>query len=136
MEKRNVFSSFLNCGWLPFPRMLAGSLFHSVGPAQANARRPKRSRLTRGTSRSSPPAERRLQQCGKVLWCASVECLVHKDEYLILNPSLNWQPVKLPQYCRHGLAITPSNLHDNASCWTISRRCRRRSVIKNSIALP
>ena len=27
--------------------MLAGSLFHSLGPAQANARRPKRSRLTR-----------------------------------------------------------------------------------------
>ena len=64
--------------------MLAGSLFHSVWPAQANARGPKRSRLTRGTSRSSPPAER---------WCAFVECLVHKDEYLILNPSLNGQPV-------------------------------------------
>ena len=42
--------------------MLAGSLFHSVGPAQANARRPKRSRLTRGTSRSSPPAERRQRR--------------------------------------------------------------------------
>ena len=70
--------------------MLAGSLFHSVGPAQANARRPKR-------SRSSPPAERRQRRvaywCGKVLWCAFVECLVHKDEYLILNPSLNGQPV-------------------------------------------
>ena len=39
--------------------MLAGSLFHSVGPAQANAWRPKRSRVTCGTSRSSPPAEHR-----------------------------------------------------------------------------
>ena len=49
--------------------MLAGSLFHSVGPAQANARRSKRSRLTRDTSRSSPPAERR-QRLG-AYWCSS-----------------------------------------------------------------
>ncbi|KAK2192242.1 hypothetical protein NP493_36g05028 [Ridgeia piscesae] len=39
-------------------RMFLGSLFHRVGPAQANARRPKRSRLTLGTSSSNPPAER------------------------------------------------------------------------------
>ncbi|KAK2187402.1 hypothetical protein NP493_166g00025 [Ridgeia piscesae] len=38
--------------------MFLGSLFHRVGPAQANARRPKRSRLTLGTSSSNPPAER------------------------------------------------------------------------------
>ena len=39
-------------------RMFLGSLFHRVVPAQANARRPKRSRLTMGTSSSNPPAER------------------------------------------------------------------------------
>ncbi|KAK2162145.1 hypothetical protein NP493_1538g00003 [Ridgeia piscesae] len=39
-------------------RMFLGSFFHRVGPAQANARRPKRSRLTLGTSSSNPPAER------------------------------------------------------------------------------
>ena len=49
--------------------MLAGSLFHSVGPAQANVRRPNRSRLPRGTSRCSPPAERR-QRLGAYL-CSS-----------------------------------------------------------------
>ena len=43
---------------LLFSRMFLGSLFHRVGPAQANARRPKRSRLTLGTSSSNPPAER------------------------------------------------------------------------------
>ncbi|KAK2152027.1 hypothetical protein NP493_2531g00003 [Ridgeia piscesae] len=37
--------------------MFLGSLFHRVGPAQANARRPKHSRLTLGTSSSNSPAE-------------------------------------------------------------------------------
>ncbi|KAK2153839.1 hypothetical protein NP493_2253g00006 [Ridgeia piscesae] len=44
-------------------RMFLGSLFHRVGPAQANARRPKRSRLTLGTSSSNPPAERSERVC-------------------------------------------------------------------------
>ncbi|KAI0233195.1 hypothetical protein LSAT2_016535 [Lamellibrachia satsuma] len=39
------------------------------GKAQANARRPKRSRLIRGTSRSSPPSERRQRR--GAYWCSS-----------------------------------------------------------------
>ncbi|KAI0232484.1 hypothetical protein LSAT2_017212 [Lamellibrachia satsuma] len=44
-------------------------LFHSMRPAQANAWRPKRSRLTHGTSRSSPPAEHRPRL--GAYWCSS-----------------------------------------------------------------
>ena len=51
------FYSFLNCTRLPLSRIFLGSLFHKVGPAQANARRPKRSKFTFGTSMSNPPAE-------------------------------------------------------------------------------
>ena len=58
MENKSVFNCFLNCVMLLLSRMFLGSLFHRVGPAQANARRPKRSRLTLGTSSSNPPAER------------------------------------------------------------------------------
>ena len=58
VENKNVFNCFLNCVMLLLSRMFLGSLFHRVGPAQANARRPKRSRLTLGTSSSNPPAER------------------------------------------------------------------------------
>ena len=43
---------------MPLSRIFLGSLFHRVGPAQANARRPKRSKFTFGTSKSIPPAER------------------------------------------------------------------------------
>ena len=53
-----MFNSFLNCTRLPLSRIFLGSLFHRVGPAQANARRPKCSKFTFGTSRSNPPAER------------------------------------------------------------------------------
>ena len=60
VENKSVFNCFLNCVMLLFSRMFLGSLFHRVGPAQANARRPKRSRLTLGTSSSNPPAERSL----------------------------------------------------------------------------
>ncbi len=58
MENKSVFNCFLNCLMLLLSCMFLGSLFHRVGPAQANARRPKRSRLTLGTSSSNPPAER------------------------------------------------------------------------------
>ena len=58
VENKSVFNCFLNCVMLLLSRMFLGSLFHRVGPAQTNARRPKRSRLTLGTSSSNPPAER------------------------------------------------------------------------------
>ena len=59
MENKNVFNSFLKlCTRLPLSRIFLGSLFHRVGPAQANARWPKCSKFTFGTSRSNPPAER------------------------------------------------------------------------------
>ena len=58
MENKSVFNCFLNCVMLLLSRMFLGSLIHRVGPAQANARRPKRSRLTLGTSSSNPPAKR------------------------------------------------------------------------------
>ena len=58
MENKNVFNCFLNCTRLPLSRIFLGSLFHRVGPAQANAWRPKRSKFTSGTSRSNTPAER------------------------------------------------------------------------------
>ena len=45
MENKNVFNSFLNCTRFPLSRIFLGSLFHRVGPAQANARRPKRFRF-------------------------------------------------------------------------------------------
>ena len=56
MENKNVFNSFLKCTRLLLSRIFLGRLFHRVGPAQANARRPKRSKFTFGTSRSNPPA--------------------------------------------------------------------------------
>ena len=44
MENKNVFNSFLNCTRLPLSRTFHGSLFHRVGPAQANECWPKRSK--------------------------------------------------------------------------------------------
>ena len=58
MENKSVFNCFLNCVILLLSRMFHVCLLHIVGSAQANARRPKRSRLTLGTSSSNPPAER------------------------------------------------------------------------------
>ena len=46
-----------------------GSLFLRVGHTQTQARRPKRSRFTLGTSRSNPPAER--SERGDVCWSNS-----------------------------------------------------------------
>ena len=45
--------------WLSFTRRLVGRLFHKVGPAQAKALGPKRSKFIRGTSRRSPLEDRR-----------------------------------------------------------------------------
>ena len=53
-----MFYLFLNYTRLPLSRIFLVSLLHRVGPAQANARRPKRSKFTFGTSTSNPPAER------------------------------------------------------------------------------
>ena len=53
-----MFYLFLNCTRLPLSRIFLVSLLHRVGPAQANARRPKRSKFTFGTSTSNPPTER------------------------------------------------------------------------------
>ena len=39
-------------------RIFLGSLFHRVGPPQANARRLRCIKFTLGTSKSNPPAER------------------------------------------------------------------------------
>ena len=75
--------------WLPFTRRLIGRLFHKVGPAQAKALRPKRSKFIRGTSRRSPLEDRR-HRFG-VRWFSSearytfVDCLVHEDQTSILN---------------------------------------------------
>ena len=60
----------MNCRWLPFPGRLA--------------RQPKRSKLFRGTVRNNPLAE----PYDEVLLLAIVFCLVHQDEYFIINPFL------------------------------------------------
>ena len=82
--------------WLSFTRRLVGRLFHKVGPAQAKALRPKRSKFIRGTSRRS-----RLKIVDIVSVCAGlavrpgtlVDCLVHVDEYLEFNDFLDGEPV-------------------------------------------
>ena len=87
--------------WLPFTRRLIGRLFHKVGPAQAKALRPKRSKFTRGTSRRSPLEDRRYRfgvcwfssEAIKVHWLPFVDCLVHEDEYLEFNAFLDGEPV-------------------------------------------
>ena len=56
-------------------RMFLGSLFHGVGPAQANARRPKRSSLTLGTFSSNPPAERSERGGVYMTLCTSTSSL-------------------------------------------------------------
>ena len=123
MENNNVFNTSLNCTRLPLSRIFLGSLFHRVGPAQANARRPKRSKFTFGTSRSNPPAERsdRRGTC----WSSSAARYSGVPSYKALCTStsslysirfLTGSQRKLPQYCRHGLPVTPPDLHNNSSC--------------------
>ena len=79
MENKNVFNSFLNCTRLPLLRIFIGSLFHRVGPVQANAHRPKRSKFTFGTSsaaigegRAGVVVPRDTLACRRIKPCARV----------------------------------------------------------------
>ena len=121
MENKSVFNCFLNCVMLLFSRMFLGSLFHRVGPAQANARRPKRSRLTLGTSSSNPPAERSerggvwrrssaARYSGVPLYmalCTSTSSL--KSIRFLTGNQCNCRSI----FC-HGLPVAPPNLPDNS----------------------
>ena len=121
MENKSVFNCFLNCVMLLLSRMFLGSLFHRVGPAQANARRPKRSRLTLGTSSSNPPAERSerggvwrrstaARYSGVPLYmalCTSTSSL--KSIRFLTGSQCMWSPSLKPMHMRIVLVYTHIN---------------------------
>ena len=134
MENKNVFNSFLNCTRLPLSRIFLGSLFHRVGPAQANARRPKRYKFTVGTSGSNPPAERsdRRDACWsssaarysgvpsyKALFTTST-CSLYSIRFLT-GSQCNCRSIVVMD-CRSPRRICITIRA--ADRWTISRRCR------------
>ena len=133
VENKNVFNSFLNCTRLPLSRIFLGSLFHRVGPAQANARRPKRSKFTFGTSRSNPPAERsdRRGAC----WSSSAARYSGVPSYKALctsTSSLYSIRFLTGSQCNCRSIVVMDCRSPRRICitiraadrWTISRRCR------------
>ncbi|KAK2173272.1 hypothetical protein NP493_888g02021 [Ridgeia piscesae] len=111
--------------------MFLGSLFHRVGPAQANARRPKRSRLTAERSERGGVWRRSsaARYSGVPLYmalCTSTSSL--KSIRFLTGSQCNCRSIVVMD-CRSPRRICPTIRA--ADRWTISRRsqCNCRCVV-------
>ena len=96
-------------------RKSSGSAFQRVGPARENERRPKRSRLCRGTTSNARFADRRARRgtygvIREAMYAGVRSC----DEYLVLDAILHGQPVELLQCGRHASPVTAPEPQHNS----------------------